>query len=1468
MSWKRQLPCLEPIARRTANLSLTVTIILNPGKGYKQVINVLQNHAGNAEFCKKSCLILRQMLKECSDPQLPNRCVEAGCAEALELITNTPPEKDDETKQLILEIFNYLFSCKGVLHKIVSKHGKGVLNSYMNTEKVGLAKNVIDCLQHTAGEGMEELDQQSLSRVNNLVNKHCTSLEVNRSGSKYIKNLFQSSSPEKVKEVNISITDLVRSFGGHNMDEEVFRNLDVAIDMMGTEEEFSRTLLAIEKGENLSDNFWIMSHLVDLPCVDINQKKEQISKILDYVHQNKKVGELNSEVCFFLKEFHRARPEVISDIMKEKSGLIKTIMDEIDHQTGPHKFLGLQVLKNNIDIHGRFMKENDIIKKAEKWIKECNTPEDMVNILDFLEAFCQSSELKNDMIAANLHIQAINKVRDNFPTSAKSYEALYNYLDKCITDENSIKAFCDSGSMNEVISIGYNLLDDIEKLDQLISFTSKMFDIPNVSSKLDESFNNLVRMFCTRFERRIMDFFNNTWYDKRTQKATWLHTNKPAFFECISTEKERTALQKIMAKHDLTSIEALLHKTAIGEKGFEILNVLSLNLAMFVCYVAKDDPASMHSFISRVAIDDAVQSLKNNIEFITEKNMKSSRVIFRYLPLFCSFIPLFYSKQFVKKISAKKSEFCGPAFINFVELANTRQPIISYYLTSAYGLTIIPEALKPELPKTGSKADEDKGDYVVRFNTSWSPLTFILSENHMSTSFCDSLIKLNKKKGEGLAQMNGYLSLMHIYSFGNEDTDLLLANPLVSSILAQVDDETLDYELGTYSIFSLDGWCEHSDKAITKIHSMGAYEKLLRYMNNLRNQDVLKMVISSLLQKLSNVSDGQQLEYDLDRLVKKCKDYDEICLSKGDEHREEILSVYNDLSGMLQIKKTQAFCINKGLHQISLNTLAVELRRNPNDLVSKGLIVNYQDFIAQLARSSSIMFENTKAKPDDIANVSFILKKGIEDWKNDETILKNICELTKNTIKKKGQLDFNSDTSRKVYNDLQNCLSTHRNNPELIEIIQEVQALLDLESEKEETIAPEPIVEPEVPVQEQVAVPEPYYEAPQLQTEEEQIADLQENFVTEAIFANVQEEKAQEEAQQSIEQPKEEIAVEEVVPQVPEAAPEVNYDEEFNLRIEADRERAMNLVCFRTENLQDDTKDYLIAKIQLQADELDVDELALAIWYAKWIGKLAQVPFFLPYLQNTLYKLNINLDRFQGDAELLKQTCFACHYCTKGNEEQIAIFIACEIIHTLKTYCCVTTDTVAMGYVSKALTNVGASEDNKVSLSSNGAIYILANGLRIAGNDFENVSKNVLKAINTLCTSKVSCPINTEVFHSFRNRRRTSLTASSITLQPRLPTSRWCVRSSKPSVSSSSSEESELGARPSKSEPPSITQSTFWSHIRVLLTYKDDEIVMKPFYGSASNVGDIQSFWNTLDSLGLSDLIFSKLTSYPLVRFV
>jgi hypothetical protein len=1310
---------------------------------------VIQNHASNSDLSKKSCIILRQLLKESEDPQLPSRILEAQCSEALQLMIETEPEKDDETKQLVLEILNYLFKVKGVLHKIVAKNGKGILKMFMNTGKSEMARAVIECLKHTASEGLEELGNQSLPNLNKLVQAHQNDIKVCQSGSEYIKNLFENSSPERIKECGITSRDIIRSFGPYNMDDKIFRNIDVAIDILGTDEEFYSVLSDLLKNPS-SDDFWIMSHLVDRPSLDIEGKKDQLNSIIKLCDANDLVKSLNSEVCFFLMELNRARPGLSKELLKDKSSLIKKIMDEIDNIKGPYKFMGLKVLQQNIDPHGSFMRENDIIKKAENWMKNCESPEDMKQILDFLGAFCDDKNLKNDMLAANLHRQAMEKVRSQFPNNAPTFEALQRYLNKCVEGDDAVLQFCESGSMEQTLNMAAAMTDTVSELEGFMQFTTKVLNTPKAAGKLAGAFDSTTKLFCTLFEKRIADFFNK-WYTDRGKKEVWATNYRPKFLENVSTESERDALRKAFATYNMSKVSAALHAAALGEKGFDTVNQLAQHMATVVCFMAKDDPDTLTTLNNRELIDEAIASLKNNIEFINDKTLKS-HIIARYMALFCTMLPLFHQKAYVKKVSNKKSDFCYLEFTSFIELACARQPTCAFYTLAAFGLYSIPNNFKPERPQISPGDEEEHKDVADYQEALWTPLTFILAENPIVSPINDALNKTLKKKSDPLLPFAGYISLALAFQFGNQDKDLVLESQLVSNIISMVNDDSLDPFLATSAIYSLDCCSEASEKAIIKLNSLGSYDKLLRFMNNLRNQDILKHVISSLLQKLANSTDGHQLEYDLERLVKKCKDYDEQCASKGDSLREDILNSYNELSGLLQIAKAQQYCLNKSLQETTLNTLTTELKRDLDDLVSKGLIVNYQDFVGKLLDTNILLFQNAKSKPDDHRNVTSILQNVLAKWRNDPAVLKDTLELVKCCIRKKGQLELNAHQSKDIHNDLISLQVYYKNDSEICEKIRNVIELLDLETEKEvDVITLDHLVGNIDQKIEKVEEPE-VYEAPHTESiieQENEQKEMQEGFVTEEVFATAQEtiEKDEEKASEIEEKKVEEALFQSDFKETTVPETTVHQDDDLNLRIESDRNRLYNALCKKGENPTDSSQDAFIAKGQNKLNELEIDELELAIFFAKWVAKSTSVPQTTDQVGQPGAKLKTNLERFNGHLELLKFTCSASASMSKSSQNLLTNTIDSDLIGVERNYLAQAQqpDPASVTYFCQTLKHCAFNDDNRVIISQKGVVKVITNALPLFKDESEGVIKAILHGVNAICGSKVSCPMNTEV---------------------------------------------------------------------------------------------------------------------------
>lgn len=461
-------------------------------KAYKQLVSVLKVHPGNNEFAKSSCKILLQLLKLAEDGQLPDKMVEASAAEALNLITRTPPEKDEETKQMILEIFNYLFKVSGVLHKTVVKQSKDVLLNYLDTDKPELATAVIDCLQGTASQSPQPLDPTTLNKVLKLIDRHGASSDVAKAGSNYIKTAFEKAKPEEIQNCGIQIKDIVRSFGNHNMDPKVFRDIDVAIDKLGSEEQLYSVMDEIEKGESLEENFWIMSHLIDLPSEQINTKLPQIDRILSFVENNDKLGQLYTHTSTFLNEFHNSNPEAAKQVMAGKSSLIEKLIDEIDQQEGPYKFMALDVLSHNLDQHGQFMNDKGIAEKLKKWISNCSTPEDMSKLCDFMAKACQNEEIRSSIMQQNIDDFCIDVVEGKFSSNPQVFASMSNFLNSCVKTNTDKDTFCAAGKANKFIKIGNNLVNEIEDFDGMLDFIGGLFDVPNPNPKLKESFDELV----------------------------------------------------------------------------------------------------------------------------------------------------------------------------------------------------------------------------------------------------------------------------------------------------------------------------------------------------------------------------------------------------------------------------------------------------------------------------------------------------------------------------------------------------------------------------------------------------------------------------------------------------------------------------------------------------------------------------------------------------------------------------------------------------------------------------------------------------------------------------------------------------------------------------------------------------------------------------------------------------------------
>ena len=128
-------------------------------------------------------------------------------------------------------------------------------------------------------------------------------------------------------------------------------------------------------------------------------------------------------------------------------------------------------------------------------------------------------------------------------------------------------------------------MNEIEDFDGMLDFIGGLFDVPTPNPKLKDSFDELVQLYSTRFEKRIIKWCDD-WYQTKSTKGTWLQSNRPAFLKSISNEKERKALKLILAGHSIAGIEQVLEKVPGGA---DAVGNLSLSISKLNCMIIQNE---------------------------------------------------------------------------------------------------------------------------------------------------------------------------------------------------------------------------------------------------------------------------------------------------------------------------------------------------------------------------------------------------------------------------------------------------------------------------------------------------------------------------------------------------------------------------------------------------------------------------------------------------------------------------------------------------------------------------------------------------------------------------------------------------------------------------------------------------------------------------------------------------------------
>lgn len=154
----------------------------------------------------------------------------------------------------------------------------------------------------------------------------------------------------------------------------------------------------------------------------------------------------------------------------------------------------------------------------------------------------------------------------------------------------------------------------------------------------------------------------------------------------------------ILAGHSVSEVENTLEQMALGEKGPDAIAKLSLQVSIFNCMVIQNEIDQITT-LSNKAIDMAVECLNNNAAFINNKINTETRIMNRYIAMWCSNLTLFRNQVFIGAVSARRLEFSCDQYLNFLKIAIKKDPKVAYVSLLSYAMTEIPSEFIPEMPK-------------------------------------------------------------------------------------------------------------------------------------------------------------------------------------------------------------------------------------------------------------------------------------------------------------------------------------------------------------------------------------------------------------------------------------------------------------------------------------------------------------------------------------------------------------------------------------------------------------------------------------------------------------------------------------------------------------------------------------------------------------------------------------------------
>lgn len=572
-------------------------------KGYKEVLRVLHTHPSDEPLVFEGSKILLTLTTYSEDEKFADKLAELNGSNYLLSCIETEPEKDNQTKMVILDILKFLLRSSGVLHKVVVGDGYKLLLNLLGTVKPSnheLDSKILEVMA-LISKDLDHPDKDDIKKVLEIVKRNQGQKDrvtMCRDAATFLHNEYskvQADNEEFCGLVNME--DMISAFGEQSMDLEVYSDLSQVVKKIFNPDDVSKAVENIKAGKDLNTNFSILAHLADTPQVQElidSGNFTEIEDIITKMMESDQFAENFMGTMGLLNNIGKNNPGIVGGMISKNPNFLRRIIETMEKIKPNERHLGFSIIKSQMAKNADVLLGLDFLSKLKAWIGKADSIDEMVMYEDCLIECAKHNPLRLRSIELNIMRTVLAKVQEKFPMNCEIYENMLRFMHSALQTDNELTDFIKEGGLEDIVILAIELSEVLEDDSVLIPFILKMFEFEKSKAEAMKSFDMLMKIFSGLIERRCTANIR-TWYSKKACQEIWTHAYLPPRlnFEFLRP-KEKEIVDTLFKDF---SIDDLVQSSRV-ELGqitcIDRVNTLDLHCATTNCYLNSSNVCELY----------------------------------------------------------------------------------------------------------------------------------------------------------------------------------------------------------------------------------------------------------------------------------------------------------------------------------------------------------------------------------------------------------------------------------------------------------------------------------------------------------------------------------------------------------------------------------------------------------------------------------------------------------------------------------------------------------------------------------------------------------------------------------------------------------------------------------------------------------------------------------------------------------